>query len=133
MNKIKKFESFDFGRFRGHQSDDEQKVELLSELLEYTKPVAKKFMEDRSMDVDFVEVTDPEQFVIEYWPKEYSGRIPKKISYYLDDLAKLFSENIGVEIDWSFSPNGNSQRIEFNLESDIDPKVLSVLRRMKNA
>jgi len=129
MENIKIYESF----LSESGNPDEEKIELLTELLEILKPEIQKFMEDRSMEADFVEISDPEQFVMEYWSQEYSGRIPKKISYYLDDLAKMISENIGAKIDWSFSPNGNVQRIEFNLESDPDPKILSVLKRMKNA
>ena len=128
MGNIKLYESF-----INSGSDEEEKVELLSEILEESKADIKKFMEDRGLDADFVEVTEPDQFVIEYWSQEYSGRIPKKISYYLDDLAKMISENLGTKVDWAFSPNGNAQRIEFNLESDIDPKVLSVIKRLKNA
>ena len=128
MGNIKLYESF-----INSGSDEKEKVEILSEILEESKADIKKFMEDRGLDSDFVEVTEPDQFVMEYWPQEYSGRIPKKISYYLDDLAKMISENLGAKVDWAFSPNGNAQRIEFNLESDIDPKVLSVIKRLKNA
>ena len=128
MGNIKLYESF-----INSGSDEEEKVELLSEILEESKADIKKFMEDRGLDADFVEVTEPDQFVIEYWSQEYSGRIPKKISYYLDDLAKMISENLGTKVDWAFSPNGNAQRIEFNLESDIDPKLLSVIKRLKNS
>ena len=74
MGNIKLYESF-----INSGSDEEEKVELLSEILEESKADIKKFMEDRGLDADFVEVTEPDQFVIEYWSQEYSGRIPKKI------------------------------------------------------
>jgi hypothetical protein len=74
------------------------------------------------MDVDFVEVSDPQQFVIGFEPKSYDGRIPARISYYIDDIAEILSKEFGTKIDWQFSQNGNAQRIEFDLEKEIDPR-----------
>jgi hypothetical protein len=112
-------------------SEKEEGVEILSKMLDASKKDIISHFNSRLMDVDFVEVSDPEQFVLEYWPKSYDGRIPQRISYYLDDIAEILSEEFGTKIDWKFSPNGNVQRIEFDLEKEIDPKYFIAKERMK--
>lgn len=108
------------------EAEKEEGIELLSKMLEASKKDVVSHFNSRQMDVDFVDVSDPQQFVIEYWPKSYGGRIPQRISYYIDDIAEILSEEFGTKIDWQFSPNGNVQRIEFNLEKEIDPKHFRV-------
>ena len=112
-------------------SEKEEGVEILSKMLDASKKDIISHFNSRLMDVDFVEVSDPEQFVIEYWPKSFDGRIPQRISYYIDDIAEIISEEFGTKVDWQFSPNGNVQRIEFSLEKEIDPKYFSAKDRMK--
>jgi len=112
-------------------SEKEEGVEILSKMLDASKKDIISHFNSRLMDVDFVEVSDPEQFVIEYWPKSFDGRIPQRISYYIDDIAEIISEEFGTKVDWQFSPNGNAQRIEFDLEKEIDPKYFSAKDRMK--
>ena len=111
--------------------DEEEGIELLSKMLEMAKKDIISHFNSRLMDVDFVDVEDPQQFVLEYWPKAYDGRIPQRISYYIDDIAEVLSEEFGIKIDWKFSANGNVQRIEFDLENEIDPKYFSAKDRMK--
>ena len=111
--------------------DEEEGIELLSKMLEMAKKDIISHFNSRLMDVDFVDVEDPQQFVLEYWPKSYDGRIPQRISYYIDDIAEVLSEEFGIKIDWKFSANGNVQRIEFDLENEIDPKYFSAKDRMK--
>lgn len=113
------------------ESSKEEGIELLSKMLEDSKKDIISHFNSRLMDVDFLDVSDPEQFVIEYWPKSYDGRIPQRISYYIDDIAEILSEEFGTKIDWQFSPNGNVQRIEFSLEKEIDPRYFSAKDRMK--
>lgn len=105
--------------------------ELLAKMLEDSKKDIISHFNGRMMDVDFVEVSDPQQFVLEYWPKSFDGRIPQRISYYIDDIAEILSEEFGTKIDWNFSPNGNVQRLEFNLEKEIDPTFISAKDRIK--
>jgi hypothetical protein len=100
-------------------------------MVELSKKDIISHFNSRLMDVDFVDVDDPEKFVIEYWPKSFDGRIPQRISYYIDDIAEILSEEFGTKVDWQFSPNGNAQRIEFSLEKEIDPKYFSAKDRMK--
>ena len=111
--------------------EKEEGIELLSKMVELSKKDIISHFNSRLMDVDFVDVDDPEKFVIEYWPKSFDGRIPQRISYYIDDIAEILSEEFGTKIDWQFSPNGNVQRIEFDLEKEIDPKYFSAKDRMK--
>ena len=121
---------------RNKHSEEEKKeegVELLSKMLDASKKNIISHFNSRLMEVDFVEVSDPQQFVLEYWPKSYDGRIPQRISYYIDDIAEILSEEFGTKIDWQFSPNGNSQRLEFDLEKEIDPKYLRVKEIIKFA
>jgi hypothetical protein len=100
-------------------------------MVELSKKDIISHFNSRLMDVDFVDVDDSQKFVIEYWPKSFDGRIPPRISYYIDDIAEILSEDFGTKIDWQFSPNGNVQRIEFDLEKEIDPKYFSAKDRMK--
>ena len=111
--------------------DEEEGIELLSKMLEMAKKNIISHFNSRLMDVDFVDVEDPQKFVIEYWPKSFDGRIPPRISYYIDDIAEILSEEFGTKVEWQFSPNGNVQRIEFDLEKEIDPKFFSVNQSLK--
>jgi len=130
MKNIKLYELWNLPSDSAKQ-EGEEGIELLSKMVElYKKDIISHF-NSRLMDVDFVDVDDPEKFVIEYWPKSFDGRIPQRISYYIDDIAEILSEEFGTKIDWQFSPNGNVQRIEFSLEKEIDPKYFSAKDRMK--
>jgi hypothetical protein len=130
MRNIKIYELWNLPSDKANQ-EDEEGIELLSKMLDDSKKDIISHFNSRLMDADFVEVSDPQQFVIEYWPKSYDGRIPQRISYYIDDIAEILSEEFGTKIDWQFSANGNVQRIEFNLEKEIDPKFSSVKNRLK--
>ena len=111
MENLKEYKVF--------ESDGEDGVERLSALIEYNRDAIIKFMDDRSMESDIVDVSEPDEFVVEYWPKSLNGAISKKISYYIDDLCKILSRELRVGVDWEFSPNGNSQRLIFTLDNEI--------------
>ena len=113
------------------ENEKEEGIELLSKMVGSAKKDIISHFNSRLMDVDFVEVSDPQQFVIEFEPKSYDGRIPARISYYIDDLAEILSVEFGTKIDWKFSQNGNAQRIEFDLEKEIDPRYSRVKDAMK--
>ena len=129
MKNIKLYEIWPPSERAKH--DEEEGIELLSKMLEMAKKDIISHFNSRLMDVDFVDVEDPQQFVIEYWPKSFNGRIPNKISYYIDDLAEILSGEFGTKVDWQFSQNGNAQRIEFDLEKEIDSKYFSAKDRMR--
>ena len=130
MKNIKLYELWNLPSDKAKQ-EDEEGIEILSKMVELSKKDIISHFNSRLMDVDFVDVDDPQKFVIEYWPKSFDGRIPQRISYYIDDIAEILSEEFGTKVDWQFSPNGNVQRIEFDLEKEIDPKYFSVKDRMK--
>ena len=130
MKNIKLYELWNLPSDKAKQ-EGEEGIELLSKMIELSKKDIISHFNSRLMDVDFVDVDDPEKFVIEYWPKSFDGRIPQRISYYIDDIAEILSEEFGTKVDWQFSPNGNVQRIEFDLEKEIDPKYFSAKDRMK--
>jgi hypothetical protein len=130
MKNIKLYELWNLPSDKDKQ-EGEEGIELLSKMVELSKKDIISHFNSRLMDVDFVDVDDPEKFVIEYWPKSFDGRIPQRISYYIDDIAEILSEEFGTKVDWQFSPNGNVQRIEFDLEKEIDPKYFSAKDRMK--
>jgi hypothetical protein len=130
MKNIKLYELWNLPSDSAKQ-EGEEGIELLSRMIELSKKDIISHFNSRLMDVDFVDVDDPEKFVIEYWPKSFDGRIPQRISYYIDDIAEILSEEFGTKVDWQFSPNGNAQRIEFDLEKEIDPKYFSAKDRMK--
>jgi hypothetical protein len=130
MKNIKLYELWNLPSDKAKQ-EGEEGIELLSRMVELSKKDIISHFNSRLMDVDFVDVDDPEKFVIEYWPKSFDGRIPQRISYYIDDIAEILSEEFGTKVDWQFSPNGNAQRIEFSLEKEIDPKYFSAKDRMK--
>ena len=130
MKNIKLYELWNLPSDKAKQ-EDEEGIEILSKMVELSKKDIISHFNSRLMDVDFVNVDDPQQFVLEYWPKSFDGRIPQRISYYIDDIAEILSEEFGTKIDWQFSPNGNVQRIEFDLEKEIEPKYFSVKDRMK--
>lgn len=130
MKNIKLYELWNLPSDKTKE-EGEEGTELLVKMLEEHKKDIISHFNGRLMDVDFVEVSDPQEFVLEYWPKSMDGRIPQRISYYIDDLAEILSEEFGTKIDWKFSPNGNVQRLEFNLEKEIDPKYLKAKDHMK--
>ena len=120
-NKFKIFET---------QEEEDAKDRLVT-MIEGLKEDIQRHFRTRLMDADFVEINDPTEFIVEYFPKSFDGRVPKRISYYLDDLAEIISGELGVKVDWDFSPNGNVQRVIFTLEKEIDPKFLKVKQSLK--
>lgn len=126
LSAYKKFAIFE-------NQDEEDEIELLRSALDLMKDHILKFLEERLLEVDFLEVSDPNEFVIEYWTKIFDGRIPKRISYYLDELSEDLSKKLKSKIDWDFSPNGNVQRIIFTVETSLDPKLIKALTTVKKS
>lgn len=126
LSAYKKFAIFE-------NQDEEDEIELLRSALDLMKDHILKFLEERSLEADFLIVSRPDEFVIEYWTKTFDGRIPKKISYYLDELSEDLSKKLKTKIDWDFSPNGNVQRIIFTVENSLDPKLIKALTTVKKS
>ena len=126
ISTYKKFAIFE-------NQDEEDEIELLRLTLDLIKDHILNFLKGRSLEADFLIVSRPNEFVMEYWPKTFDGRIPKKISYYLDELSEALSKTLKTQIDWDFSPNGNVQRIVFTVENSLDPKLIKALDRVKKS
>jgi hypothetical protein len=122
MRNIRAYESWD--------NSEEENVEALSDILSYYKETILQFFDDRQMEADFVDVSKPDEFIVEYWPKSFDSTIPKKISYYLDELSRELSNLMKNRVDWNFSPNSNVQRIIFSLEDPIDSSHLENIRKL---
>jgi hypothetical protein len=121
-----------YSKFKIFETQEEEDAkDRLVTMIEGLKEDIQRHFRTRLMDADFVEINDPTEFIVEYFPKSFDGRVPKRISYYLDDLAEIISEELGVKVDWDFSPNGNVQRIIFTLEKEIDPKFFNVKQSIK--
>lgn len=128
MKKITSYTDFSISESNDQEEESKQ---LLVEMIENMKEDIIRHFRTRLMDADFLEIDSPTEFIVEYFPKSFDGRVPKRISYYLDDLAEILSEELGVKVDWDFSPNGNVQRIIFTLEKELDPKFIKVKQSIR--
>ena len=128
MKKITSYTDFSISEANDQEEESKQ---LLVDIIENMKEDIIRHFRTRLMDADFLEIDSPTEFIVEYFPKSFDGRVPKRISYYLDDLAEILSEELGVKVDWDFSPNGNVQRIIFTLEKELDPKFIKVKQSIR--
>lgn len=128
MKKITSYTDFSISEANDQEEESKQ---LLVDMIANMKEDIIRHFRTRLMDADFVEIDSPTEFVVEYFPKSFDGRVPKRISYYLDDLAEILSEELGVKVDWDFSPNGNVHRIIFTLEKELDPKFIKVKQSIR--
>jgi len=128
MKKITSYTDFSISEANDQEEESKQ---LLVDMIANMKEDIIRHFRTRLMDADFLEIDSPTEFIVEYFPKSFDGRVPKRISYYLDDLAEILSEELGVKVDWDFSPNGNVQRIIFTLEKELDPKFIKVKQSIR--
>jgi hypothetical protein len=121
MKNINTYKLFELG---SQDTEIEDQIDALSQVLGYLREPITEFFRQKQMDVDFVNLDEPDEFIIEYWPKSFNGAIPKRISYYIDELCEMLSKQMKTKIDWEFSPNGNVQRLVMSLNDPIDPEHL---------
>jgi hypothetical protein len=121
MKNINTYKLFELG---SQDTEMDDQIDALSQVLEYLRGPIDEFFSERQMDVDFVNLDEPDEFIIEYWPKSFNGAISKRISYYIDELCEMLSKQMKTNIDWEFSPNGNAQRLIMSLDHPIDPEHL---------
>jgi len=121
MKHINTYKLFELG---SQDTEIEDQIDALSQVLAYLREPIFKFFNERQMDVDFVNLDEPDEFIIEYWPQAFNGAIPKRISYYIDELCEMLSKQMKTKIDWQFSSNGNAQRLIMSLDDPIDPEHL---------
>lgn len=131
MRNIKLYEN-DFEKNHSEDSNDDQELDtydVLLNLLETLKGRIIQHLSSRSMDLESLECADDETFVIEYGSKAYDGALPNRLSYYIEDLCDILSEEMGTELTWSFGPNHRCSIVTFNLARPLDLKYM----RAKNA
>lgn len=123
MKNFKPYESFNFGSFHKKDEDeDDIAKETLSDTLNDIKPEVSKFLKERSLFLEEIEVESGEEFSILYTSDNFDGSIPNRISYYMEDLSKYFSNETGTNVTWSFAKNHMVTTVLFKLDSPIDPK-----------
>ncbi len=112
MKNIKGYKVFE-------STEEEEGTERLALLIDYNRSMILKFFSDKGMDSDFVAIEDPEEFIMEYWPRSVDGSISNRISYYIDEFRSIISKELKTGIEWRFGPNGNVQRLIFTLDNPI--------------
>jgi hypothetical protein len=122
MKNISTYELFELG---SQDTEIDDQIDALSQVLEYLREPITEFFAERQMDVDFANIDEPDEFIIEYWPKSFNAAIPKRISYYIDELCEMLSKQMKTKINWEFSPNGNVQRLVMSLDDPINPEHLA--------
>ena len=105
--------------YKVFESTEEEGAERLALLIDYNRSMILKFFSDKGMDSDFVKIEDPEEFIMEYWPRSVDGSISNRISYYIDEFRSIISKELKTGVEWRFGPNGNVQRLIFTLDSPI--------------
>jgi hypothetical protein len=131
MRNIKLYEN-DFQNNSSQDSEDDQELDtydVLLNLLETLKERIRQHLSSRSMELESMDCEDDETFVIEYGSKAYDGSLPNRLSYYIEDLCDILSEEMGTKLTWNFGPNHRCSIVTFNLARPLDLKYM----RAKNA
>jgi hypothetical protein len=122
MKNIKVYESF--------ENEEEENIEILKSHL--ANPVFRKEFDrafsERSIDADIVENPESEtEFIVECWPKSFDGAVSNRISYQIDEIAKILGSELGVgEMSWRFGPGGGVSRIIFDMGQHINRDMVKV-------
>jgi hypothetical protein len=120
MRNIRIYESF----------DEEENIEILKSHL--ANPMFRKEFDeafnDRSMDADIVEEPASEtEFIVECWPKSFDGAVSNRISYQIDEIAKILASELGAtDMTWKFAPGGGVGRIIFDMGEPINRNMARV-------
>jgi len=127
MRHIKIYE--DNSSFDSDGEPELDTFDMLSNLLDDLNERIRQHLSSRSMELESIECEDDETFVIEYGSKAYDGSLPNRLSYYIEDLCDILSEEMGTELTWHFGPNHRCSIVTFNLAKPLDLKYM----RAKNA
>ena len=76
MRNIRAYESWD--------NSEEENIEALSDVLSHYKETIIQFFEERQMEADFVDVSEPDEFIVEYWPKSFNSTDKNCSTIYLN-------------------------------------------------
>jgi len=122
MGNIKKYENWD--------DESEKNLDILRDYLENKKfrDAFDQAFEDRMMEADIVaEPLSDTEFIVEWWPKSNDGAVPNKISYYIDEIAKILESSFGIkEMTWRFEPRKGVSRIIFDMNEPVNRKMLRI-------
>lgn len=122
MGNIKKYENWD--------DESEKNLDILRDYLENKKfrDAFDQTFEDRMMEADIVaEPLSDTEFIVEWWPKSNDGAVPNKISYYIDEIAKILESSFGIkEMTWRFEPRKGVSRIIFDMNEPVNRKMLRI-------
>jgi hypothetical protein len=120
MKNLKVYEKWD--------EESEENLDLLRNYIE-NKEFRENFdkaFSDRQMEADIVrEPLSDTEIIVECWPKTFNGAVPNKISYYIDEVAKILSSLFGVkEVTWRFEAGKGVSRIIFDLNEPINRNLV---------
>ena len=133
MRNIKLYEN-DFENNSSEDSNDDQELDtydVLLNLLETLKERIRQHLSSRSMELESMDCEDDETFVIEYGSKAYDGSLPNRLSYYIEDLCDILSEEMGTGLTWHFGPNHRCSIVTFNLDKPLDLKYMKAKNAIK--
>jgi hypothetical protein len=110
--------------------ESEYNLDLLRDYLENKKFRSDfdKAFDDRSMEADIVaEPLSDTEFIVEWWSKAHNGAVPNRISYYIDEIAKILESSFGIkEMTWRFEPGKGVSRIIFDMNEPVNKKMFRI-------
>jgi hypothetical protein len=110
--------------------ESEHNLDLLRDYLENKKFRADfdEAFDDRSMEADIVaEPLSDTEFIVEWWSKAHNGAVPNRISYYIDEIAKILESSFGIkEMTWRFEPGKGVSRIIFDMNEPVNKKMFRI-------
>jgi hypothetical protein len=110
--------------------ESEYNLDLLRDYLENKKFRSDfdKAFDDRSMEADIVaEPLSDTEFIVEWWSKAHNGAVPNRISYYIDEIAKILESSFGIkEMTWRFEPGKGVSRIIFDMNEPMNRKMFRI-------
>ena len=125
MKNVKIYESWE-----SWNEESEKDLDLLRDYLQNEKFRVDfdKAFADRSMEADIVaEPLSDTEFIVEWWSKSHNGAVPNRISYYIDEIAKILESSFGIkEMTWRFEPHKGVSRIIFDMNEPINRKIFRI-------
>jgi hypothetical protein len=122
MKNVKIYESWN--------EESEKDLDLLRDYLQNEKFRVDfdKAFADRAMEADIVaEPLSDTEFIVEWWSKAHNGAVPNRISYYIDEIAKILESSLGIkEMTWRFEPGKGVSRIIFDMNETMNRKMFRV-------
>jgi hypothetical protein len=110
--------------------ESEYNLDLLRDYLENKKFRSDfdKAFDDRSMEADIVaEPLSDTEFIVEWWSKAHNGAVPNRISYYIDEIAKILESSFGIkEMTWRFEHGKGVSRIIFDMNEPMNRKMFRI-------